>query len=118
MKNVTLILVFGIFSLTTFGQKALNGNWVANSDKNTIVKIVQDSGVYSGKILSSDNQKAVGTSLIKDVKLKKDTYKGKIYAPKREEWYDAEFKVKGNTLEIYISVGFFSKTMKWIKKQI
>ncbi|MGK0447445.1 MAG: hypothetical protein ACJA2M_001219 [Polaribacter sp.] len=114
MKNILLILFFGIFSFTSFGQKTLIGDWIANSDKNTVVKIVQNNEVYSGGILSSDNQKAVGTLLLKDVKLKKDTFKGKLYAPKRKKWYDAEFKIKGNTLEIYISVGFFSKTIKWV----
>ncbi|MFT4662180.1 MAG: hypothetical protein ACI8XB_002468 [Patiriisocius sp.] len=115
MKNATLILVFGIFSLTTFGQKTLDGNWVANSNKNTVVKIVPDNGVYSGEIILSDNQKAVGTLLIKDALLKKDIYEGRLYSPKRKAWYDAEFEVKGNTLEISISVGFFSKTMKWVR---
>lgn len=116
MKKLTLILVFGILSLTAFGQKTLDGNWVANSDKNTVVKIVQNNEVYSGEISSSDNQKAVGTLLIKDVKLKNDIYQGRLYSPKRKEWYDAEFEVKGNTLEINISVGFFSKTAEWIRK--
>ncbi len=120
MKNLRIVIVllaFGLFSFASSAQSNVAGNWIAGKE-NTVIKIAQEGSSYSGKIISSENPKAkAGSLMIKDLKQdKKGNWKGQVYAPKRDEWYDAEFTPKGNILEIEISVGFFSKTMEW-KKQ-
>jgi uncharacterized protein (DUF2147 family) len=56
--------------------------------------------------------------MVKELKLTKGKWKGKVYSPQRKEWYDAEFVRKGNKLAVEVSVGFFSKTTEWTKKQV
>ena len=54
--------------------------------------------------------------MLKDLKQKDQTWEAKIYAAKRQKWYDAVITPpKGNELEIEISVGFLSKTIEWRK---
>ncbi len=54
--------------------------------------------------------------MVKEFKQTNSIWKGKLYSPKRQEWYDADFTAVGNKLMIEISVGFFSKSVEWIKK--
>jgi uncharacterized protein (DUF2147 family) len=107
-----------LFSITNYAQSPsdVDGEYTLG-ERNTVVKIEKQNEVYSGKIISSDNPKAkIGKLIIKDLKLKKGKWRGKIYAPKRKEWYDAEFTPKENSLEITIKVGFMSKTINWKRK--
>ena len=85
-------------------------------EDNTIIEITEIDGKPNGKIKSSDNPKAkIGNVILKEVNKNGRIWGGKIYAAKRQEWYDAEITQKGNVLEIEISVGFFSKTVEWKK---
>jgi hypothetical protein len=111
----TILIAFSIFSYSVFGQPNLIGTWNTGQD-NTIIEITEIDGIPSGKIKTSDNPKAaIGNVILKDVKKKGEIWKGKIYAAKRQEWYDAEISQKGNVIKIEISVGFFSKTVVWKK---
>jgi len=118
MKSIrTLaIAVITLFSVSMYAQSDISGTYVLGK-KNTVVKIEQEETVFNGKIMSSDNPKAeIGKLMVKDLKVKKGKWKGKIYSPKRKEWYDAEFIPKENTLDVKIKVGFFSKTIEWVRK--
>lgn len=117
LRNVFAVVIISLFSFTSFAQSEVDGNWVAG-DQNTVIKIVDEGSVHSGKIISSDYTKAeIGKHMVKDLKQnKKGKWEGQVYSPKRKEYYDAEFTRKGEILEVTISVGFFSKTMEW-KKQ-
>jgi len=116
MKNLILITALSIMSFSVYSQTDLTGQW-NTGDHNTMVKIEQQNGVYIGKIVSSDNPKAKpGTIILKDIKTKKNGYSGKLYAPKQGEWYDGVINMNSNKLIIEISVGFFSKTVKWSKQ--
>ena len=112
MKNFILIILFlGTFSV--FGQSNFNGTWDTGED-NTIIEISESAGKIVGKIKSSDNPKAtIGKVMVKDLKKNGTKWEGKIYAAKRQDWYDAVLTPKGNILEIKISVGFMSKTVEW-----
>ncbi len=115
MKSIFLMTIFSLIVSSLFAQSDITGTW-NTGDQNTHVKIENQEEVLTGKIISSDNPKAKpGSLLIKEVKLKRGKWKGQLYAPKKEEWYDAEFTKKGNKLEIVISVGFMSKTVEWTK---
>ena len=112
MKNIILI-VLTICSYSIYGQSNIIGTWDTGED-NTIIVISESIGKVVGKIKSSDNSKAIiGKSLLKELKKSGAKWEGKIYAAKRQKWYDAILTQKGNILEIKISAGFFSKTVKW-----
>lgn len=114
----TILIALSFFSYSLFGQANLTGTWDTGED-NTIIVITEIDGKPTGKIKSSDNPKAtIGKVILKDVKKKGEIWEGKIYAAKRQEWYDAEITQKGDVLEIEISVGFFSKTLEWKKLKI
>ena len=114
MKHLILI-VATLCSFSVFGQSNLTGTWDTGED-NTMIEITEIDGNPTGKIKSSDNPNAtISNVILKDVKKKGEIWKGKIYAAKRQEWYDAEITQKGNLLEIEINVGFLSKTVVWKK---
>ncbi|SDB50743.1 hypothetical protein SAMN03097699_1789 [Flavobacteriaceae bacterium MAR_2010_188] len=115
LKNSFLLLAIGLLSLNSFAQSDVVGEWIVG-EQNTIVKIEQHDDIYSGKTISSDNSNAeIGKLMVKELKKNKGEWKGKVYAPQRKEWYDAEFVTNGNTLDVKIKVGFFSKTIEWRK---
>jgi hypothetical protein len=115
MKNLFLIAVFAIIGSSMFAQTDISGTW-NTGDQNTMVKIEQADGVYTGTIISSDNDKAEpGTLIMKDVKPKKDKLEGKLFAIRKGKWLDAELLPSDDKLVITISVGFRGKTVEWIK---
>ena len=112
MKNVCLF-AFLLFSLSTFSQAELNGVW-ETGDENTRIEIADVEGQWVGKILSSDNQKAIiGKVILKDLKQDDSGWTGRIYAARRQEWYDVEISPKENVLELEVKVGLFSKSLDW-----
>jgi uncharacterized protein (DUF2147 family) len=118
LRNGIIVVLMIIFSTTGYAQSnaGLTGEYIVG-EQNTIVKIEQQDDVYSGKIMSSDNSNVkIGKLMVKDLEQTRGKWKGKVYAPKRKEWYDAEFILKENTLDIKIKVGFFSKTIEWLRK--
>jgi len=116
LKNLLFVLIISLSSSNVFAQSNFSGEWTFG-EQNTAIKIEQDNGIYSGKIISSDNPKVkIGKLIVKELKQTKGKWKGKVYSPKRKEWYDAEFIQKGNKLNLKMKVGFFSKTVEWIKK--
>lgn len=118
MKNIFLLLTLSLFSFSVFAQSDLSGKW-NTGEQHTIIKIEQHDGVSTGTIISSDNPNAkIGNVMVKELKQKKSSWKGKVYSQKRKEWYNAEFSPNGNTLNVVISVGFFSKTLEWTKIKV
>ena len=115
MKNLFLAILMTLIGISVLAKSDITGTW-NTGDQNTIIEIEQQDGVYIGKIISSDNPKVKqGKVILKDVKPKKDSWTGKIYAPRRDEWYDAKISTSGNKLKLEMSVGFFSKTIEWTK---
>jgi uncharacterized protein (DUF2147 family) len=112
MKSLISIIVI-FCSLPAFGQADLSGIW-ATGDDNTIIEISDVDGQFTGKIKSSDNQKAkIGKVILKDLKQNGSKWMGRIFAARRGEWHDVEIKPNKDVLELKISVGFFSKSLEW-----
>jgi len=115
-----LIFVFLILStIATQAQSQLVGVWV-NEEKDAHVKITPDADLYQGHIVWLKQEKAqdkLGTHVFIDLEAVKKGWKGEAYSVRRDDTYSAEFFVKdeGNTLEIVISVGFFSQTQTWTR---
>ena len=87
------ILLF-IVSLISIFQNSndpnILGTWNTLED-NTKIEITEQRGVLIGKIKSSDNPKAqVGRMILKDLIKSGNSWTGKIFAVKKNEWYDVE----------------------------
>ena len=115
MKKLFVVLMICLCGSVLFAQSDLTGKWHTGKE-NTLVKIYETKGEYFGEIVSSDNPKVqIGKKIVKDLKNKKGKWKGKLFAVKKQEWVDAEFKPKNDILEITVKVGFFTKTVEWNK---
>lgn len=115
MKYITLIL-FTVIAATSTNAQSIDGIWNTGED-NTKIEITEDNGVFSGKILSSDNSNAkLGNEILKNLTFNNGEYKGKMYAAKKEKWYDAVLKENGNQLEVKIKVGMMKKSLSWSKE--
>ncbi len=96
-------------------KQSFEGFWNMGED-NTIIEIKAENGTYVGRIASSDNAKAkIGGLILKDVKSVDGIWKGKLYSPRKNEWFDAVLKTEGNLLLITVNSGRMSKTLKWSK---
>ncbi len=97
-------------------QTSLVGIWNTGKD-NTKIEITEDNGVYQGKIASSDNASTkIGKQMLKDVKLDGGKWKGKMYSPKRDNWYNAVLEEKGSKLSVTVKAGIMSQTLEWKKE--
>jgi hypothetical protein len=113
MKTITSVISLYLFILAQFAMADLEGNWDTGKE-NTIVKIHQKDGIMLGEIVSSDNPKAKpGANLIKELKKEGQVWKGKLFAPKKQEWVDATFTRQGEKLTILVKVGPLSNTVDW-----
>lgn len=103
------------FSVIMSAQETLAGSWNTGKD-NTIVEVAETEGVYAGKILSSDSKSAkIGNTILKEIVAAGDIWKGKMYSPKKDDWFDAELELKGEELVVTVSNGKRSRTLKWTK---
>ena len=116
MKHLILVLTV-LCSFSVFSQTNIIGTWNTGQN-NAKIEIADSSNTIMGKIISSDNPEAkIGQVLLTDLKKEGTHWKGKIYSPKREQWYEAEFFPNENILKIEINIGFFSKTIEWKKER-
>jgi len=115
MKQLSIFIIL-LFATLSINAQSIAGIWNTGED-NTKIEITEDNGVFSGKILSSDNAKAnIGNQILKDVNFINGEWKGKLYAAKKGDWYDATLEEKDSQLDITIKVGFMSKTIIWKKE--
>lgn len=102
--------------LTMNAQTAMSGVWNIGKE-NTKIKIVEDNGVLSATVVSSDSPKLkAGTLFLKEVKSVGGEWKGKLYNAKKKKWYAAVLKEKGSKLEVEVDAGMMSKTLEWAKE--
>ena len=103
-------------ALAMNAQESLTGIWNTGKD-NTKIEITENNGVYSGKVISSDNgQVKIGKLFIKDVKSVGGEWKGKMYSPKKDNWYNAVLEEKGKQLLVTVKSGMMSRTIAWRKE--
>lgn len=115
MKKLSIFLITLFFSVTLSAQESLKGTW-STGEENTKIQTYQKDGKWYGKIISSDNPKAeIGFDVLREFKKEKGEWSGKIFAAKKGKLMDAKIKPEEDLLEISVSAGFFSKTLKWKK---
>lgn len=109
-----LIAICILFSAVTMNaQQSIAGVWNTGNE-NTKIEITETNGVYNGKIISSDNANAkVGKLLLKDIKSVGGEWKGKLYSPQKDKWYNAVLEEKGEQLLVTVKAGLMSKTIEW-----
>jgi uncharacterized protein (DUF2147 family) len=116
MRNLFLAAVLCLIGSAGFAQSDITGEWHTGMD-NTIVLIEKQNDVYSGKIISSDNENVkADTVILKNVKSIKDNkLEGELFSLRKGKWYDAEIINSDNKLTITISAGLLNKSVEWIK---
>lgn len=125
-RTVFLILILFVTSLfvtsvATEPSSALNatdisGVWHTGED-NTLVEIIVNKEPCQGKVSSTDNPKGkVGLVILSELKRQNNKWLARIYAAKRDKYFDAELSRKGDILHIAVDVGFFTKNIEWTLK--
>jgi len=111
-----LIVLFSLFTIfQNSPEHSIVGTWNTLED-NTKIQIIEQKGMLNGRIKSSDNTKAqVGRLILKDLVKSGNAWTGKIFAVKRNEWYDVEVSSEKNRLKLKIKVGFVQKNLIWEK---
>lgn len=114
MKKITFLLIFTILSSTYMvAQTSIEGVWNTGKD-NTKINIAEENSIWTGKTLSSDNEKVIaGKVMLKDLEKKGKIWQGKLFFPKKKAWYNVKIKANEEQLELTIKVGFMSKTIFW-----
>ncbi|MDX2245158.1 MAG: hypothetical protein SF052_00165 [Bacteroidia bacterium] len=111
---ITCCILFS--TLVMHAQVPLTGIWDMGQD-NTKIEITENNGIYQGRIVSSDNTNAkIGNLILKEVKSVGGKWKGKLYSPKKKEWFDAVLEVKGGKLMVTVKSGWMSKVLTWSKE--
>lgn len=91
------------------------GTW-NTMNENTKIQIIEQKGLLIGRIKSSDNSKAqVGRLILKDLIKTGNSWSGKIYVVKKNEWCDVDITSKKNMLHLKIQIGFINKSIIWEK---
>jgi len=110
---IVLLSLFTIFQNST--EHTIVGTWNTLED-NTAIQIIEQKGILFGRIKASDNSKAqVGRLILKDLVKSGNAWTGKIFAAKKNEWYDVEISSEKNRLKLKIKVGFVHKNLIWEK---
>lgn len=116
MKNLFLIAILFMASLSVNAQSKIEGLWITIDENNTVIEVLKQNEKYQGIRRSSDNKDYVIGEVVLDNLIKKgNKWVGKIYAPTRKAWYDVEITPQNDLLKLKISVSIFSKTIKWKK---
>jgi uncharacterized protein (DUF2147 family) len=110
---IVLLSLFTIFQNPP--EHSIIGTWNTLED-NTTIQIIEQKGILFGRIKASDNTKAqVGRLILKDLVKSGNAWTGKIFAVKKNEWYDVEISSEKNRLKLKIKVGFVHKNLIWEK---
>ena len=113
MKKLILAIIL-LFSFSTQAQSSLNGLW-DTGENNTNIEVSEKNNQWVGLVKTSDTKEDIGMLILKDLKKDGDKWTGKIYAPKRKEWYDVEIIAQEDNLKLKVSAGIFSKSLVWKK---
>jgi uncharacterized protein (DUF2147 family) len=110
---IVLLSLFTIFQ--NLPEHSIIGTWNTLED-NTSIQIIEQKGILFGRIKASDNPKAqVGRLILKDLVKSGNAWTGKIFAVKKNQWYDVEITSEKNSLNLKLQIGFLHKYLKWEK---
>lgn len=114
MKTIIVVLSF-FYIFQNPSEYIIIGTW-NTLENNTKIQIVEEKGMLIGRIKSSDNTKVqVGKLILKDLIKTGNSWSGKIFSLKRNEWYDVEIIPQKNNLDLKIQIGYIHKSLTWEK---
>ncbi len=117
MNKLILIVLISMTTIILSAQELTEAIWLTG-EENTKIETYQKDGMWFGKIISSDNQKAkIGTDILQDFKLMDGMWKGKLYAAKKDKMLDAVIDPKKDELHIEVSAGIFKKQIHWEREK-
>lgn len=108
-------MLFGLLCQSYFlnAQNDISGIWNTGEDE-TKIEIKRLESEWKGRVLSSNNSDfKPNTVVLRKLTKKGELWRGQIYAPKRNEWYNVEITQKENLLSLEVSLGFLSRTIEW-----
>ncbi len=143
MKRLSFIALIPLclLCISTSAQSAgdIEGIWLRGDKKNYKVEIYPCGAKYCGKLVwlkeatdedgnprkdinnpdkSKRNNPLLGTDVLRNFNFDGRSWKGgQVYSFNRGKYYDAQIKLKENTLHLSISILFFSRNYTWIKSQ-
>lgn len=136
MKSMILFsVILSAFSFTAMAH-SIEGKWQTIDDETkkpkAIVQIVENNGVYNGKIIAmaqgvadkcancSYKNSLIGLRVVKGLKADGDKYKykgGEIFDPKSGNTYQskASLSADGKVLEVrgFVGISVFGRTQTW-----
>ena len=114
LMSLALTAMFGV-SDSYAAPGALAGQW-QTGEKNTVVEVTEVNGVATGKVLSSDDPKAVpGTEVLKKFSESDGIWKGTIYSIAMDKTLNATITPSVDSLAISASMGFIKKNLTWTR---
>lgn len=117
MKTTLFISLLFLFMQPVQETDKIAGVWKL-AQNNTEIEMVQEGDSYTGTVVKSDAEKAIGKVILKDFKQEGDVWKGKFYAVKRDRLVDATLKETGDgTLEMEVKAGRRSKKLALTKAE-
>lgn len=117
MKPLILTSFLLLLALKTQAQKSIEGVWQTGKD-NTIIHVQNIQNEWNGKVVSSDNENASpGKLVIRNMVWNGEIWEGEFYVPPLDSWLDATMEPEGNQAEVTVYVGWFSKSLTWVKME-
>jgi uncharacterized protein (DUF2147 family) len=117
IKVLTTLFLLMFSIVYSSAQQSLEGLWKTGKEE-TIIEISFSSEQLIGKIKSSNNEEAeMGKIILKALRSEGNKWVGKIYAVKREKWYNVEIISKEEVLELKISFGLMTRSLQWKKSK-
>jgi|1048.fasta_scaffold08461_3 hypothetical protein len=115
MKLVTTLGIILLCSMTAVAQQSILGRWNTRQE-NTVIEVKEVKGKIEGRIVASDHAKApIGMLLLKDIHIEELQMKGKLFALRKGQWFDASFSPKQNNMEVTLIVGWVTRKLNWRK---
>jgi uncharacterized protein (DUF2147 family) len=113
MKALIIYFLVMIFSIPA-PESDIVGIWNV-PDEEIEVEIKKDGDSYKGVIVKAEKEKAIGKEILRDLKEKDEKWTGKFYAIRKDRLLDVVITPNGEELDLEISTGWKTKTMKWTR---
>ncbi|MCR9278686.1 MAG: DUF2147 domain-containing protein [Pseudomonadaceae bacterium] len=113
--------VLALLSTHAASASGIEGLWDNEANPVSMVILVSDDGVATGKVAQNEqNPESVGRLILKSVVADpgdNKLWRGQVFAARLGEFRDAEVRlVDDERLEISVKVGFLSRTVGWTRQ--
>ncbi len=117
MNKLLIATLFFLITMSLSAQEMTTGIWLTG-EENTKIETYQKDALWYGKIISSDNPKAIiGKDILIGFVKEDNKWTGKLYAAKKDKMMDAVISPLENELNITVSAGFFKKKLYWLREE-